>query len=77
MLYWLCSKPGPATMALTAPVRGSIETSDPVKPGFSGRMVSMASCAACCIDGSSVALIVRPPVSRCFLRSAVVAPSTE
>ena len=34
MLYWLCSNPGPATIAFTAPVSGLIATSAAVKPGL-------------------------------------------
>ena len=55
MLYWLVSKPGPATIAFTAPVDGSIATSEAVKPGFSGSVSLTAVCAFACVFGSSVA----------------------
>ncbi len=54
MLYWLFSNPVPATIALTAPVVGSIATSDAVKPGFSPIDSSTAFSAFACAFGSMV-----------------------
>ena len=44
MLYWLVSKPGPATIAFTNPVFGSIATNAPVKPALPCRSPSFIAC---------------------------------
>jgi len=57
MLYWLPAKSGPPTIARTAPVVGSIETSDATQSspeGLDGLSLSVASWAAAWAWGSNV-----------------------
>ena len=57
MLYWLVAKFVPGTIALTAPVFGSMATSDDVKPvSCTPPMTELIAFSAfCCALSSSVA----------------------
>jgi hypothetical protein len=60
-LNWLSRKLEPPTMALTAPVRGSIATSAAAGPPGVLRTLSIALCAVSCSPRSIVVVTLRPP----------------